>query len=287
VSDSEYKILDTQGKFTTAARGGRSLNDAEWTRGRILLSNRRIVLASNDGKRTIPLSKVRDIEGRHDSNQSIASVAGYVTLRLPDEVVLVAPADADDLLDSLYHAFLDDRVALVKHPAVAGGVVQDATWQRARLKVGDDALNVAVEDGTFVEVDRDDIGSVDVEAREVTGEERPVVAVEHTDDGTSVQTHLSGSPQRSAVLEAFLRQGEQRSQSNIDLSEDEIEVLVALYSGVSPFEIPDFLGMPVDEVEAVYERLVEADVVEEVRVRREVSLRARGRNIASEAMNDR
>jgi hypothetical protein len=287
VSGSEYKILDTRGKFTQAARGGRSVNDAEWTSGRVLLSNRRLVLASNDGKRTVPLSEVRGLDGRHDSSQAIASVSGYVTLRLSDEILLVAPPDADDFLDSLYRAFLDDRLVLVKHPAVAGGVVQDVTWQRARTKVGDDVLNVAVEDGTFVEVDRDDIGSVGVERREVEGEERPVVSVEHTDDGTSVKTHLSGAEHRCSVVETYLRQGEQRSQSNLDLSDEETEVLVALYSGVSPFEIPDFLGMPVDDVEAIYERLVETDVVEEVRVRREVALRARGRNIASEAMNDR
>ena len=287
MNDGEYKVTDTSGKFTQAARGGRQLNDASWTQGRILLSNRRIVLATSEGRRTVPLSEVTGIEGRQDASQAIASVAGYVTLRLPDEVLLVAPPDRESFLDSLYRAFLDDRIALAKHPAVAGGVVQDSKWQRARLKVGDDVLNVAVEDGTFVEIDRDDIGTVEVESRDVLGEERTMVAVEHTVDGTSVQTHLSGPEQRASVVETYLRQGEQRSKSNIDLSDKEKEVLVALYSGVSPFEIPDFLGMDVDEVEGIYERLVEAEVVEEVRVRREVSLRARGRNIASEAMNDR
>ena len=287
MNDGEYKITDTRGKFTQAARGGRSFNDAEWTQGRILLSNRRIVLATNDGKRTVSLGDVVGIEGRQDSSQAIASAAGYVTLRLPDEVLLVAPPDRESFLDSLYRAFLDDRIALVQHPAVAGGVVQDTEWQRARLKVGDDTLNVAVEDGTFVEIDRDDIGTVDVETREVLGEGRTVVTAEHTEEGTSVQTNLSGSDQRSSVVETYLRQGERRSQSNLDLSDAEKEVLVALYSGVSPFEIPDFLGMDVDDVEDIYERLVEADVVEEVRLRREVALRARGRNIASEAMNDR
>jgi len=44
--------------------------------------------------------------------------------------------------------------------------------------------------------------------------------------------------------------------------------------------------MDVDEVESVFDRLLELEVVEEIRVRREVALNARGRNIASEAMND-
>jgi len=61
---------------------------------------------------------------------------------------------------------------------------------------------------------------------------------------------------------------------------------MALYSGVSPFEIPAFIGKDVDTVEEIFERLVELDIVDEVRVRREVTLNSRGRNIASEAMND-
>jgi hypothetical protein len=60
---------------------------------------------------------------------------------------------------------------------------------------------------------------------------------------------------------------------------------MALYSGVSSFEVPEFLDMDPDEVEEIYERLIELDVLQEVRIRREVALKPRGRNIASESMN--
>jgi helix-turn-helix protein len=77
-----------------------------------------------------------------------------------------------------------------------------------------------------------------------------------------------------------------QASGSVDLSETEKRVLMGLYSGVSPFEIPDFLGMDVDEVEEIFERLIELDVLEEVRVRREVALKTRGRNIASEVINE-
>ncbi len=67
----------------------------------------------------------------------------------------------------------------------------------------------------------------------------------------------------------------------------EKEVLMALYTGVSSFEIPDFLGMDVDRVEEIFERLIELDVLKEVRKRREVSLKTRGRNIASESISEK
>jgi helix-turn-helix protein len=48
----------------------------------------------------------------------------------------------------------------------------------------------------------------------------------------------------------------------------------------------DFVGIPPDEVEEIYQRLLEMGAVDEVRVRTEVALNARGRNLASDAMSD-
>ncbi|WP_129115121.1 CheF family chemotaxis protein [Halegenticoccus tardaugens] len=286
MSDGEYKIADVRGKFMQAVRDGRKLTDADWQTGRIVLSNRRLVLAGNDGRRTIPLASIRHLDGRHDVNQAVARVSGYVSLRFDDDVVLVAASDHDEFETAVYRALLDGRVLLAKHPAVAGGVVRDSKWEKARLKVGDGTVNLALERGAFVPLELADVGTVSVAERTVGGEKKPVVEVEHTEEGTSVQTHLSGSERRCAILESLLRADENRRTGELELSQSEREVLMALYTGVSPFEIPGFLGVEVDEIEEIFERLAELEVVDVVRVRREVALRPRGRNIASEAMND-
>jgi len=287
MSEGERKVVDTRGKFTQVVKDGRELNDAEWTGGRILLSNRRLILAGNDGKRTIPLSKIRSLDGRTDVNQLVAKVSGYVSLQVTTgDVVLVSAEDPESFERMLYRALLDRKMILARHPAVEGGVVTDAEWEKARLKIEEGAVALAVADGSFVEIDLDDIGSMETNERSVRGEKRQVLEVEHSEEGTSVQTYISGTERRCAILETLLRKGESRSEIGVDLSERENEVLMALYSGVSPFEVPDFLGMDVDEVESVFDRLLELEVVEEIRVRREVALNARGRNIASEAMND-
>ena len=286
MSDGEYKIADTQGKFMQVVRDDRRLNDADWTAGRLVLSNRRLVLVGNDGKRTVPLSRVERLGGRHDANQTIARVSAYVSLRFGTDVILLAADDHESFEFDLYRALLDQRVVFARHPAVAGGVVQDAEWEKARLKVDEDVLNLALQSGTLVRLDLDDIGTLDTTERTVVDEKRLVLEVEHTEGETSVETYLSGGEQRCRIAESFLRKGEQRSKANLDLGDRENEVLMALYSGVSPFEIPNFLGMGVDDVEDIFEQLVELEVVEEVRKRREVTLKPRGRNIASEAMND-
>ena len=66
----------------------------------------------------------------------------------------------------------------------------------------------------------------------------------------------------------------------------ESQVLMALYSGVSPFEMADFVGISVDEVEEIYQKLLDVGAVDKVRERTEVTLNAEGRNLASEAMNE-
>ncbi len=283
----EYKIADTQARFAVAVRDGRTINDVSWTPGRVLLSNRRLILASNDGKRTIPLSELDGLGGRHDANQSITRVSNYVSFDLGDQVLLVAASDHEAFERDVYRALIDQRTVLAKHPAVAGGVVQDAEWEQARMKIDENGLNAALESGAFVQFDLDDISGLDAAKRTVDGEKKPVIEVSHTDDeDTSIETHIAGDPERVRFVEAWLRKGEERSTTNVDLSSRDREVLMALYSGVSPFEIPSFLGLDVDVVEETFERLIDLEVVEEVRVRREVTLNSRGRNIASEAMNE-
>ncbi|MFB6122827.1 MAG: CheF family chemotaxis protein [Haloferacaceae archaeon] len=287
MSDGEHKIADTRGRFVQVVRNGRKLQDAGWNSGRIVLSNKRLVLVSNDGKRTVSLSNVVRLDGRYDVNQLVASVSGYVSLYLSDEdVLLVAPDDVDTFEAALYRALLDRAVVLVRHPAVEGGVVQDTEWVKSRVKIEEDAVSVAMSDGSFVEISLDDIGSLERNERTVRDGKRPVLEAEHTEDGTSVQTYISGGSRHVAFLESLLQKGVEESEIGVELSSKENEVLMALYSGVSPFEIPEFVGMDVDEVEETFEHLVELGVLEEVRKRREVTLNARGRNIASTAMND-
>ncbi len=285
--DGEYKVADTQARFAVAVRDGRKVSDVSWTPGRVLLSNRRLILAGNDGKRTVPLSELQGLGGRHDANQSVARVSNYVSFDLGDQVLLVAASDHEGFERDVYRALLDQQTVMAKHPAIEGGVVQDTQWEQARVKIDENGLNAALESGAFVKFDLDDISGLDAAKRTVNGTKKPVIEVSHTDDGgTSIETHVAGAPDRMRFVEAWLRKGEERSSTNVDLSSRDREVLMALYSGVSPFEIPSFLGMEVDDVEETFERLVELEVVEEVRVRREVTLNSRGRNIASEAMNE-
>jgi helix-turn-helix protein len=286
MSEGEEKVMDTRGKFLKVVQDGRKLNDANWIPGRVILSNKRVVVAAENGKLTIPLSEIADIGGRYDVNQTVASVSNYVSLRHDNDVVLFTFKNTEGFKWALYEAILGGEIVLAKHPAVEGGVVQDTDWEKARLSVQTGTVGVAVASGSFVEIDHADIGGVRLEERTVSGDERPVVEVEHTEGPTSVETHLAATQRRGELLESLLREGARQHEVEVDLGADEQQVLMALYSGVSPFEIPDFVGLEVDEVEEIYERLIELEILDEVRQRREVTLTTRGRNLASESIND-
>jgi helix-turn-helix protein len=286
MKQGEYKLSDTHGRFLRAERNGRELQDAAWTSGRILLSNRRLILAGSGGKRTFPLSAIEGIEGRYDVNQDVASVSNYLSLRIPNGVVLVAPAEYEPFEQEFYGAVLNEGTFLARHPAVEGGVVQNTEWERSRLKVEAEAVSMATVSGTFVEIRLDDIGDITTGRRTIIDDDRLVLEVEHSDEETSVQTYISGTDRQMSFLESLLRKGEEQSETSLELSKTDKQVLTALYSGVSPFDIPSFLGLDVEEVEELYVRLIDHDVLNEVRVRHEVTLNARGRSIASDVISE-
>jgi len=287
MSGGEQKLADTQGKFVQVVTDGRKVADLEWLRGRIILSSKRLVLVSSDGKRTIALSKIQSMKNRKDADNALAPVNGYFSLQIGADVHLVGPKAIDEFERQLYNALLDQEVVLVKHPAVEGGVIQDSTWEKGQLNIEPDEIDLGVASGRFVEIDVADVGGLAKTKKTVTGQERHVLEVEHTvQGGTSVETHVSGAARHIAILESLASKGHLAEADDLDISGRERQVLMALYSGVSPFEIPDFVGMDVDEVEDIFDSLIDQGVLTETRVRREVTLKARGRNIASDVITD-
>jgi len=280
----EKKIRDTQGTFLHAVRDGQDMLDAEWTDCRVVLTNKRVALVS-DGKRSIPLADIDQFGGRVDVNQAAANVVNYTALHFDEDVVLVSTPEHEAFETDLYNALLDGEILFVKHPAVKGGVVRDSGWQKARIKVTDEVIRLAVADGERVEIERDDIGDAEEDERDVKGEDRLIVEVEHTDEeGISVETHVTGEREHASVLLKLVRKGFARTEANIDLDPTEKRVIMALHSGVSPFAIPEFVGISVEKTEAIFDRLIELDVIEVVRERTEVEITPEGRSVASESM---
>lgn len=287
MNESERRITDTTGRFLHIVDSGDRINTPQWTNGRVLLSNKRLILVDRTGKRTLPLSDVRAIRSSQDVETAVAGESQYASIRVGGDVVLVSTEAQSSFEVDLYAAVLDGEPIKVRHPAVEGGVVLETDWERSTLEIEEGyRINLGTTGGAYVGIDLDEVVDVREEERSVDGEPRQVVEVEHTDGETSVETYLAGTDWSCSLLQSLFAQGLDRTSGPVALDATEKQVLMALYSGVSPFEIPEFTGVAVDEVEATFERLIELDVLDEVRLRREVSLTPKGRNLASEAISD-
>ncbi len=117
MSKSERKLFDATGTFAHVVREGKQMNDIRWIDGRILLSNRRLILAAADEKKTIQISKINRIEGRQDVNRAIAQVSEYVSVRVGSDVYLVSTGEPESFERTLHKTILDGEIILLKHPA--------------------------------------------------------------------------------------------------------------------------------------------------------------------------
>ena len=285
MSDTEKKIADTQGQYLQAVSGGQRLSDSEWENCRIILTTERIALIA-DGKRQFALSDIDRIADRFDVNQQSAGVSEYVALHVGGDVLLVSASNHEAFETDFYRAALDGTVILVQHPAVKGGVVKSNEWTKGRLKVTDESVRLAMADGQAVDIDRADIGDLTVEEKQVSGEERTVIQVEHSEADISVETHLAGEEFHATVLRTMLEDSAEQNRADLDLSSTEKRVIMALHSGVSPFDLPNFVGIDVEKTEEIFDRLIELDVISVVRERTEVALTTKGRRVAGDRMGE-
>jgi helix-turn-helix protein len=289
MSEGEQKLVDTSGDYRYVVKDGQRLTDSDWRSCRIVLTSKRMVLATSGGKQAIPHSRILVPDDGDGAVPDDVDTTTATPLKIGDNVILVDAQGVSDFESEYCRAALHDEVILVKHPAIVGGVIQeDASWSKCRFRLDDDTVSVGLPGGESVTFDIENVGTIDAEDQQVMGEQRTVIKVEHTDDeDRSVQTHFSGMEWHSRALESLLETViENRGDDDYELSDMESQVLMALYSGVSPFEMSDFVGIDVDQVEEIYQKLLDVGAVDKVRVRTEVSLNAQGRNMASEAMSE-
>jgi helix-turn-helix protein len=292
MGEQEKKISDIRGKYLIAMQEGREMRDATWTQARFVITTQRIVVMGADEHRlSLSLADLDDFEGRCDVNQNCATEGSYTALRYDEDVVLLSAPEQTVFENDIYTGALNGGYLKIKHPAVVGGVVSDESWQTGRIKVGDEKIMLVMEDGRRTMVHYDDIGEMQRSTTTVEGDSRTIIEVEHTDtvgdseQVASVETHVTAS----ATQQLFLSHLLERSLSDItmqdaDLSGLEVQLLIALYSGVEPWELDDFVGEDPETVEEVLDRLIELDIVDLVRTRQEVMLTSSGRRIASESM---
>lgn len=236
------------------------LKTSEPIKGRILLSEKRLVLAVRDTDTlTVPLTSVFDVAVGHVPDELDGFFDSTVTIAFEKQGrQFVTAIEADDetiekFSTVLFKALLNGTDMMVKHPSRVGGRVTDETFSPAKLFLKPRSVEFRTPDET-VSIRLAEVTEFDHTRRDIAGTRRPVLDVHHMPEGTALLTQAAtDSPRKMSLLGRYLRleystlMGELK---DIRLSGDEKELLVAIYSGAGNegMSLPQIVGKEPSEV---------------------------------------
>ncbi|WP_297886176.1 CheF family chemotaxis protein [uncultured Halorubrum sp.] len=261
----ESVVADFVGRVHAA-----NLESDEPATGRVLLSQRRLVLATDDGKETVPLSRVFDVV--------VGSVPGELRSFFNDSVTIAyerdgarrsalvegEPDDMDKFVRLLFKTLLRNVTVTVRHPAKVGGRVTDATDHRASVSVSPGEIRFGNCPEPFT-VDLSAVIDYERTDRTVGGKKRPALVFEHVVDDRTV-TSITTVPNERAlnILGRYIKIEYDEAMEELesfDPTEEQLEILVSIYSAGGEANIADVVTGDVTQTSMILDTLREERLV--------------------------
>jgi helix-turn-helix protein len=207
-------------------------------------------------------------------------------------------SDADAVRDRLVEQPADggespltDAPAGVRHPARRGGRVTDVPVVAARLTLTDETLLVRAADGDLADFDirLADIIYLRDGQQEINGEPVESLVLRHIDPpADAVTTKVSlwdadAHDRLTTVVTDYYRQ-HREAVAELELSTQQLEVLVTAYSAGREFDPASMLPKAADDIAAIFDPLRRADLLREGDTG--VFLTGRGHMVVNETLDD-
>jgi helix-turn-helix protein len=288
---SESVVADFIAKFSSesTARGSPA-------KGRVVLSQKRLVLAANDEEKvTIPLSSLFDIAVGHvpDSLDGFFDATVTIAFERNGNRYVAAIEAGEDKIDKfstvLFKAVLNGTDVTMKHPALLGGRVTDQELVPARLFLEPQSVRFKKHDGT-VDIDLSRVTEFSRDSREIKGKKAPVLEVRHMKNGQSMLSVVAiDSPRKLSILGRYLRLEYSEliaDLEDIEIKDSEKELLVALYSGADGdgMSLANVLDEDATKVTMLLNRLEENGLVTDTT--QGTSLTPKGQVVVSNHLED-
>jgi helix-turn-helix protein len=261
----ESVVADFVGRVHAA-----SLETDEPVTGRVLLSQRRLVVATDDGKETIPLKRVFDVV--------VGSVPGELRSFFNDSATIaykrngsrrsaLVEGEADDMdrfVRLLFKVLLRNVTVTVRHPAKVGGRVTDASDERASVTVAPGEIRFgncsdpfAVDLSAVIDYERTD--------RTVGGKKRPALVFRHVLDERTVTSIATVPNERTLnILGRYIKIEYDEAMEELDSfdpTEEQLEILVSIYSAGGEANVADIVTGDVTQTSMILDTLREAELV--------------------------
>ncbi len=269
-------------------------------KGRVLMSDRRLVLVTSDTKTTVPIASIFDIAVGQVPPEveeffDYTVMVGYVENNRRKTTVIGGGRETIEKFSLLlFRAVLNGSVALLTHPAKVGGRVMDAPERRSGLHLDYESVwfrggDVADADDGPVSIDLASVVFFEVlERSDGAGGTELMLSVQHVDDGRTVTSEITMASRRKMnILGRYLRLIYHWIKSDvrdIDVEEHELEVLVGLYSTSEGIDLASLLDVEEAELGARLESLHEDGLITDAEF--PVDLTPQGRFIVNEEFED-
>lgn len=260
---------------------------------RIVLGTDRLVVATADRRRAVPLSAVQDIivsrvpkDLSEFFDQTV--VLGYDEGSKRRSLQIQGKHDRIEKFGLfLFRVILKGTGAEVKHPAKKGGRITGEELRQAAVYPRDDALELRGPDIELV-VDLEVITNVTFSRRQVDGGSRQAISVSHMEDREAVTTEFyHDSPRKLNILARYLRLRYFQLENmlmQIDVDEQEEEVLITLYSGGTREQLAGMLDLDDEALAELFEALVEKELLTDAE---DPELTSRGQLVVADRFEDK
>ncbi len=264
---------------------------AEPVRGRVVMSKRRIVLAAESEQVTIPLGGVFDVQHETAPGDLAEFFDDTVTIayeRDGDRRVAVVEGAGDTVerfVILVFKGLLNGSKVYAKHPARRGGRVTDQPFESGGLFVSPGTVELRGD--VAAELDVSTVTHFERVERELGGSTRSMLSVRHMGDTGPVTTELAlDSGRKMNLLGRFIRLRYthlKQELADVELTSDEIEALVAIYSSGPDANLATVLGVDASRLTMFLNDLIDKGLV---RDDDGVSLTSMGRAAVSEHIED-
>lgn len=261
---------------------------------RVVLNPKHLIVASSGQNEKISLSSIFDIivsripaDLADFFDQTV--LIGYTKNRTRRTILIQGEhGRIDKFAMYLYKATLQGRTANVKHPARQGGRIVDSPHRTARIYPQPHSVRFESDEDDFeFEIDLSVITDISHMKRTIEGETQPVLSVRHMTERQAVTSEIfHPSVRKLNILARYLRlryfQLEEELRK-IDVTDEETEALVALYSGGEPEHLAGMLDREEEYVDEMLEELVEKELISD---KEDADLTSWGRLLVSDRIED-
>jgi helix-turn-helix protein len=263
----------------------------EPVRGRVVMSKRRIVLATDDDKTTIPLGGVFDVQHETAPGDLARFFEDTVTIAYEGNdgkhvaVVEGGGDTVDRFVTLVFKALLHGSSVYAKHPARRGGRVTDQSFTSGKLGLVPDKL--AIKGDTNASIELSTVTHFERVDRELNGANRQLLSVRHMGDTGPITTELAlDSGRKMNLLGRYIRLKYthlKQELGDVALTDEETEALVAIYSSGPDTSLAAVLGVDASRITMLLNDLIDKGLVED---EDGITLTSLGRAAVSENIED-